>query len=153
MYDVYVHIVQHELTPQDNTDFPQKMMASLEHIFTFKLFSFSPFNSRYLQFMLYRAQNVPKAYDLFLEVLRNHTKPEEGRSPWSDSIIETTKGKLIYSRGERISAQGGEFHKNCIFTFPHFNTFTFPYLHLWQSCLLQSHLPLRHPGANYPKHT
>ncbi len=139
MYDVYVHIVQHELTPQDNTDFPQKMMASLEQIFTFKLFSFSPFNSRYLQFMLYRAQNVPKAYDLFLEVLRNHTKPEEGRSPWSDSIIETTKGKLIYSRGEREEGRtGGEFHKYYISTFLitwlHFYIVTF--LHLWQNCLL-----------------
>ncbi len=57
--------------------------------------------------MLYRAQNVPKAYDLFLEVLRNHTRPEKGRSPWSDSIIETTKGKLIYSRGEREEGRTG----------------------------------------------
>ncbi len=31
-----------------------------------------------------------------------------------------------------------------IFTFLHFYIFTF--LHLWQSCLLQNHLPLRHPG-------
>ncbi len=80
--------------------------------------------------MLYRAQNTRKAYELFHEVLANHTgnaleassyrrrgnnrrrggaskvqqqqrgKKEEVKSPWTDSAIETTKGKLIYSRGK-----------------------------------------------------
>ncbi len=68
--------------------------------------------------MLYRAQNTVKAYELFQEVLANHTRPaaaaatagknrrrgggakRAAESPWTDSAIETTKGKLIYSRGE-----------------------------------------------------
>ncbi len=62
----------------------------------------------------------------------------------------------------------GEFHKKYISillhfyisTFLHFYISTFlhfllfyisTFLHLWQSCLLQSHLPLRHPGAKYTK--
>jgi len=47
--------------------------------------------------MLYRASNTRAAYKLFREVLANHTKTGS-ESPWTDSQVQTTKGKLIYSR-------------------------------------------------------